>query len=337
MSGVVTLIHRLRATSAFRTVWRALSMPIASFSDVRIIVERDGRLHQYYITATVQRRIRRVAVSAVGLSIVVLAWTGVERVRANRLITSNDALYEELLHAATAEGSMSAGELRALSAVDLAALLRERTGVLRGEVSAAADLLAASNGTWLTSLKRADMDVTLGGDSTADGRGGESLTSSMLNDTTRGISSEIKRSRQLLATLRSLPTRLPLEKDRSTSSFGLRPHPVTFMRMLHAGIDLVSNGNQTVHATRAGRVIFAGRSGGYGNTVVIAHDGGVETRYAHLRSFTVARGDSVGEWQPIGVLGSTGLSTGPHLHYEIRLLGRPLDPQRILELRSHVR
>lgn len=337
MSGVVTLIHRLRATSAIRTVWRALSMPIASFSDVRIIVERDGRLQQYYITAAVQRRIRRVAVGAVGLSIVVLAWTGVERVRANRLITSNSALYEELLFAATAEGSMSASELSSLSAVDLAALLRERTGVLRGEVTAAADLLAASNGTWLTSLKRADLGVAPGGDSTADGRGGESLTSSMLSDTTRGISSEIRRSRELLATFRSLPERLPLEVGRATSSFGLRRHPVTFMRMLHAGIDLVSGGSQTVHATRAGRVIFAGRSGGYGNTVVIAHDRGVETRYAHLRSFTVSRGDSVGEWQPIGVLGSTGLSTGKHLHYEVRLLGRALDPERILELRANVR
>jgi murein DD-endopeptidase MepM/ murein hydrolase activator NlpD len=312
-------------------------MPLASFRDIRIIVERDGRLHHYYITAAVQRRIQRVAVGAVGVALVVLSWTGVERFRANQLIAANDALYAELLHAATAEGSMSASELGSLSAADLAALLRERTGVLRGEVSAAADLLAASNGTWLTSLKRADVGVASGGDSTADGRGGESLTSSMLSDTTRGISNEMKRSRQLLATLRSLPERLPLEEDRATSSFGLRQHPVTFMRMLHAGLDLVSGGNQTVHATRAGRVIFAGRSGGYGNTVVIAHDGGVETRYAHLRSFTVARGDSVGEWQPIGVVGSTGLSTGPHLHYEIRLLGRVLDPQRVLELRAHVR
>jgi murein DD-endopeptidase MepM/ murein hydrolase activator NlpD len=88
-----------------------------------------------------------------------------------------------------------------------------------------------------------------------------------------------------------------------------------------------------VHAVRAGRVIFAGRSGGYGNTVVLAHPGGIETRYAHLRRILVARGDSVAEWERVGIVGSTGLATGPHLHYEVRLLGRALDPRRILALR----
>jgi murein DD-endopeptidase MepM/ murein hydrolase activator NlpD len=337
---MVTLIHRFRIGRALRTTWRALTASKSAFRDIRVVVERNGHLRHFYITAGLQRAVQRAGVGSLGLAACLLTWSGVMRLDANRVLQANETLYAELLSAATAEGSMTPDELQSLSSSDLAALLRERTGVLRGQVTAAADLLAASNGNWFASLEGIGMPVApdIGGSKDGkDGKGGDDVASGLLGDTSGRMSDQLSRSRQLMATVKLLPNRLPLTDYHTTSSYGLRRHPITFSRSLHPGLDLVSSSDQAVHAVRAGRVVFAGRSGGYGKTVVIAHDGGIETRYAHLRGFSVARGDSVTEWQSIGEVGSTGLSTGPHLHYEIRLLGRALDPQRILDLRANVR
>jgi murein DD-endopeptidase MepM/ murein hydrolase activator NlpD len=336
---MVNLVDRLPVTRALRTAWRTLRLPAAAFHDIRIIVERNGTLHHYYLTARVQRLLQRGAQGVLGTLGLFLLLSSAVQWQADRVLRANDVLYAELLSAAQAEGSMSAEELQALSSSDLAALLRERTGVLRGQVDAAADLLSVSNSGWLASLGELGIplipeagfaDVGRPG----DGRGGEDLTVAGAAGSEGRISDEVARSRRLLATVRMLPHRLPLEHARLTSKYGLRRHPLTFSRNLHPGLDLVSDSSQVVHAVRPGRVIFAGRSGGYGNTVVLAHPGGIETRYAHLRRMLVARGDSVAEWDQVGIVGSTGLATGPHLHYEVRLLGRPLDPQRILALRQ---
>jgi murein DD-endopeptidase MepM/ murein hydrolase activator NlpD len=340
---MVNLIDRLPLTRALRTAWRTLRLPAAAFQDIRIIVEHGGALHHYYLTAHIQRRLQRGAKGVLAtLALFVLLSSAVQW-QADRVLRANDVLYAELLSAAQAEGSMSAEELQALSSSDLAALLRERTGVLRGQVDAAADLLSVSNGGWLASLGELGIPLlpSAGGPTVgrpSDGRGGEDVTVTAAAGSAPGgearISDEVARNRRLMATVRMLPQRLPLEHARLTSQYGLRRHPLTFSRNLHVGLDLVSDSSQAVHAVRPGRVIFAGRSGGYGNTVVLAHPGGIETRYAHLRRILVARGDSVAEWDQVGIVGSTGLATGPHLHYEVRLLGRALDPQRILALRQ---
>ena len=339
--SVVTQVLRFRVGRAIHTVWRALTAPVSAFRDIRIIVMRNEQAHHFYITASVQRAMQRIGLASVALAGCVVMYSGVTRWQDNRVRAANDALYTELLSAAKAEGSMSGDELQSLSSSDLAALLRERTGVLRGEVNAAADLLATSNGSWFDSLT--DVGVPVSHDLrtsvgvSVDGTGGEDVVGAAGGKATTRINGELERSRKLMATVRRFPDRLPLAQYRTTSDFGLRRHPITFSRTLHEGLDLVSDIDQDVHAVRAGRVVFAARSGGYGNSVVIAHDGGIETRYAHLRNFTVARGDSVAEWQKIGTVGSTGFSTAPHLHYEIRLLGRALDPQRILGFRTNVK
>ena len=111
-----------------------------------------------------------------------------------------------------------------------------------------------------------------------------------------------------------------------TSGYGNRLHPILGVYRLHSGIDLGSTHGQPVHAARAGVVITAGAWGGYGNTVVIDHGGGVSSLYAHLSQVTVSPGDLVRPLDRVGNIGSTGLSTGPHLHFEIRLNGTPVDP-----------
>ena len=111
-----------------------------------------------------------------------------------------------------------------------------------------------------------------------------------------------------------------------TSGFGNRLHPILGVYRLHAGIDLGTTHGQPVYASRAGVVITAGSWGGYGNTVVLDHGNGLSSLYAHLSQVTVRPGGLVGALQQVGNIGSTGLSTGPHLHFEIRRNGTAVDP-----------
>jgi murein DD-endopeptidase MepM/ murein hydrolase activator NlpD len=116
----------------------------------------------------------------------------------------------------------------------------------------------------------------------------------------------------------SMPSGMPLTATRLTSQFGYRFHPMSGRYQPHAGIDLAAPAGTSVMATGDGTVNIAGWMGGYGLVVQIDHGGAVETRYAHLSRLAVASGQSVKRGQIIGFVGSTGRSTGPHLHYEVR-------------------
>ncbi len=115
-----------------------------------------------------------------------------------------------------------------------------------------------------------------------------------------------------------------------TSPFGWRFHPVLGYSRMHTGIDLGCGSGTPVHATRAGTVIMAGWMGGYGNAVVIDHGGGISSLYGHNSSLDVSEGQHVDQGQVISHSGSTGMSTGPHLHFEIRVNGDPQNPLNFL-------
>lgn len=120
---------------------------------------------------------------------------------------------------------------------------------------------------------------------------------------------------------------------RITSSFGKRMHPVLgFMRM-HKGLDIGAPRGTPIHAIMDGVVQFAGRSGGYGNFVKLAHGGGIASGYGHMSRFVVRSGARVKQGQVIGYVGSTGMSTGPHLHWEVWKNGATVNP-RSLKLSS---
>lgn len=115
------------------------------------------------------------------------------------------------------------------------------------------------------------------------------------------------------------------------SVFGNRLHPILGYYRLHAGIDYDGNTGDSVIASRSGIVIFVGWNGGYGRTIIMQHNEGFSTLYGHLVSYNVEVDQVVEAGQKIGEIGSTGLSTGPHLHFEIRKDGKPVDPAPYLQ------
>jgi murein DD-endopeptidase MepM/ murein hydrolase activator NlpD len=119
--------------------------------------------------------------------------------------------------------------------------------------------------------------------------------------------------------------------DAPTSSpFGWRMHPVLGYRRFHAGQDFAASYGSTIRAADSGRVIVAGWYGGYGNAVIIDHGKGITTLYGHSSQLFVSEGQNVQRGQAIAAVGSTGLSTGPHLHFEVRRDGTPTDPGNFL-------
>jgi murein DD-endopeptidase MepM/ murein hydrolase activator NlpD len=113
---------------------------------------------------------------------------------------------------------------------------------------------------------------------------------------------------------------------RITSGYGYRHHPILKRRRLHAGIDFGARTGAPIVAAAAGTVISAGYRGGYGYTVLIDHGSGISTLYGHCSRLFVKSGAKVSQGQRIAAVGSTGLSTGPHLHFEIRVNGKPVNP-----------
>ena len=119
--------------------------------------------------------------------------------------------------------------------------------------------------------------------------------------------------------------RLPVNA-RITSGFGYRYHPILHRRKLHTGIDFGVHTGTPIHAAGGGTVIMAGYSRGYGNCVIVDHGGGIATLYGHCSSLCVSEGQSVSQGQVVAYSGSTGMSTGPHLHWEKRRNGVPVHP-----------
>lgn len=136
---------------------------------------------------------------------------------------------------------------------------------------------------------------------------------------------------------KSLPHGSPAPGQKISSRFGTRKDPFTGGRAMHGGLDFRARKGVPVIATASGKVTRAGRKGGYGKLVEIDHGGGITTRYAHLSKIRVKVGQKIERGQKIGNVGSTGRSTGPHLHYEVRRKGRVLNPIHYVRLEKRLR
>ena len=129
----------------------------------------------------------------------------------------------------------------------------------------------------------------------------------------------------------TLPTLYPVEVPYTSSSFGWRRDPFLGIRAFHSGLDFSAAHGEKIMATGAGIVTMVAKEKNYGNVLKIKHGDGLETRYAHCSKILVKKGDIVERNQVIALVGNTGRSTGPHLHYEIRFNGRALDPRQYLK------
>ncbi len=156
-----------------------------------------------------------------------------------------------------------------------------------------------------------------------DQTGGESVVDE--------ITTEIQRLVALQTLARSLPLGAPIDHYSLTSSFGKRSDPITGELAFHGGLDFGAAPNSKIRATAPGVVVHAGPLGPYGNTVEIDHGMGVTTRFGHMKEVKVEEGQLVSFRDVIGIIGSTGRSTGRHLHYEVRLDGDAYDPAKFLD------
>jgi murein DD-endopeptidase MepM/ murein hydrolase activator NlpD len=124
----------------------------------------------------------------------------------------------------------------------------------------------------------------------------------------------------------AIPSVQPVSALRFTSNFGIRSDPFNGSARMHAGVDIPGPTGTPIYATADGIISHAGRQGGYGNMIEVNHGKGIATRYGHLSRILVADNTRVTRGQLIGLMGSTGRSTGPHLHYEVRIDGHAVNP-----------
>jgi murein DD-endopeptidase MepM/ murein hydrolase activator NlpD len=167
-----------------------------------------------------------------------------------------------------------------------------------------------------------------------DAAGGEAA--SELASNIAAVEQRVKRWRGLQTLLAQLPLTVPLDNYHVTSTFGRRVDPMTKRPAMHEGIDFSSERRAEVHATAPGKVRFVGWRGGYGKMVEIEHGLGIRTRFAHLSKIYVKRGQQVDFRDKIGQVGNTGRSTGEHLHYEVTVDGRALDPANFMKAGQYV-
>jgi murein DD-endopeptidase MepM/ murein hydrolase activator NlpD len=159
---------------------------------------------------------------------------------------------------------------------------------------------------------------------------GAELSSSLIDDA-NAVATALERYRVARLAADSAPVHRPLTAvTRMSSTFGNRKDPFTGRLAFHSGIDFASPYGTSVLAAGSGKIIFVGQISGYGNAVEIDHGNGLVTLYGHLSAFLVKEGQTVKTGTPIARVGSTGRSTGPHLHFEVRRSDDPVDPQGYL-------
>ena len=170
----------------------------------------------------------------------------------------------------------------------------------------------------------------------ANGDGEATFMTLALATTLRDVENHLTRWEALKSVLTSIPLISPVDYYRLASRFGKRRDPFTNRWAMHSGLDLAGRRKAPVYSTAPGTVVFAGKKGNYGKMVEIDHGNGIQTRYGHLLKVTVRKGAKIGHRHKVGLLGSTGRSTGPHVHYEVLFDGKQMDPLKFIKAGRHV-
>lgn len=159
----------------------------------------------------------------------------------------------------------------------------------------------------------------------------ENMPANEVLNSANAIVAEFHRFEIARQALRDAPVHRPVKGNmRISSTFGARKDPFLDKTGFHSGLDFAASTGTKVSSAGAGTVVFAGVKGGYGNMIEVEHENGLTTRYGHLSKILVKKGQTVTAGANIGLVGSTGRSTGPHLHFEVRRSDTPLNPQKFL-------
>ncbi|MFC5530903.1 M23 family metallopeptidase [Cohnella yongneupensis] len=219
---------------------------------------------------------------------------------------------------------------------DLESQLKEMVGIQDG------DAAASKNSTEEENTEEVSMDGGTGGeelpvtDEEMDGLIGDTHNVfSSLEERAKLLKPELEQTKtavlKMNAKLRITPTIWPTDSRRLTSSFGVRKDPFTNQARFHAGLDIGGDMGDSIYATADGVVLSAERTNSHGLNIWISHSNGVRTHYSHLSKMLVKPGDKVSKGDIIAKMGSTGRSTGPHLHYEVAVNGSNVDPKPYLK------
>lgn len=310
------------------------------FDDFRIIFEQSGHVHYFYIHGKTQQRFTRIAmVSSVLLSLFIVSYAALWW-KNIKLEASHQKVFEALLSSTQVDGSDTVPKLSESQMIELANSIRERDSILKDYVHETEGLIAQANDDLGQQLLSTGVEKKrLNTSNTAAGGMPRSLTGESANLLLKDQAIiELEKNRRLREILASLPKALPMSSFEFSSGYGVRIHPVTGKPDFHTGLDMRPLDNAQVKATMAGRVVLARYDGNYGNAVVIDHGQGIQTLYGHLSKINVDEGAQVSEGTLIGIAGNSGLSTGVHLHYEIIVDGKPINPAKVISAGgNHVR
>lgn len=355
--------------------WAALSGRWeALFRDHEIIIRTGGEVRFIHLYARVQRRIATIALMVFGVWLAVtLAMLGWQAYSAwqQRDVWARQALVERAEARVASERSKVENVARDLGAkLDyLEALNKQHFGEAAVVPPAAAPSPApsdaAATGDKLSELRAIDMRQrqlvtamttavfarsqraeaalhTVGIRPGSGAQGGPFIPFPAAagvvphDPAIQRLTAAMDRMEMLEALVLALPSVRPAEVIRLSSGFGFRRDPFTGAGAMHAGLDFTGAYGSPIHAAAAGTVSFVGQRSGYGNVVEIDHGHGIVTRYAHLSGFATRIGAQVLPGQTIARMGSTGRSTGTHLHFEVRVGGTAVNPRRFLEANADV-
>jgi len=325
------------APASVASLWRR------EYHDSRIILEQEGDLKYFSISGHLQRNVVRgfiILGSASAVTITMLAIASTWLLAGNaKLERSHNEIYVALLGSTVDLYGTESETINKDEMLALAQTIRERDIEIRRFVKSSATTLTEDN----ISLK-ARLDATGLSEKAIKVIHGNAAIGGFLSDQIepanpllRGkLSEEIAKNHSLMGVLNALPAKMPLVDFTTSSSFGIRKHPITGRPKFHTGIDLVAGSSDEVRAAKVGKVVLARSYQDYGNTIIIRHERGIETLYAHLAELKVKEGQDVDLNTVIGIVGNTGSSTGKHLHFEVSVGGYPVDPQKVIETAFYV-
>ena len=321
----------------------ALSLWNRPYDDARLILEQNGELRYLIISARAQRTVARCTLATTISLLTALIFLTISTVYLNsskhQLEESHRAIYAALL---TGTSDLALDGSTSISNDDmlmLAQAIRERDREIRQIVSSVTSDLSSENihldqhlgssGLTESAIRVIQNNAAMGG----FGRDLDNHPDPLLKGT---FSEESARNRALKDVLLALPSQYPVTDYYVSSGFGIRKHPVTGRPRFHAGIDLVTRSDDSVFPVKPGKVVLARDYNDYGKTVILRHERGIETLYAHLDSIHVREGQDVELDTLIGMVGNSGLSTGKHLHFEVTVGGYPVDPLKVINTAQNV-